>query len=111
MDTQDCKVMVVGADSALRQILAEVIDSQQVTEVTCDFDALMSVSENLQPKVIICNQPPDGISNQELAQLLRTSYPQLPLFFVTSLRKDFDRKILKKNGFSDSFLTPFDRLS
>lgn len=50
-----------------------------------------------------------GISVDEIAQAVRTMARDIPMFYAhTSRENGFDRKTLKKNGFTDAFLLPFD---
>jgi len=44
----------------------------------------------------------------ELAQSLRMQFMQTPIFYVTSMRDQFERIEFIKNGFTDSFLIPLD---
>lgn len=61
------------------------------------------------PLAILCG-PSEEMSSMEVAQSLRMIYPDAPLFFMSVDRSSFDRKSLQKNGFTDAYLWPADKL-
>lgn len=60
------------------------------------------------PDVILC-YPSTEISNLELAQTLRSVYPETSIFFIALDKKTFDKKRLIKNGFTQAFLLPWEK--
>lgn len=61
------------------------------------------------PDVIVCfSANEEEIPNAEIAQTLRMNAPLGIIFFVTYEKSDFNKKILIKNGFSQTFLLPWE---
>ena len=60
------------------------------------------------PGLILCYPSPE-MPALEIAQSLRMNYPDLPVFFIASDKKDFDKKKLVKNGFSGAYLLPWEK--
>ena len=58
--------------------------------------------------LVICGEPPAGVSVEELAQTVRMQFPKNPIFFITRNRKLFHREMAVHNGFTDAFFFPFD---
>lgn len=59
------------------------------------------------PLLIIC-LPPTGMSETEVAQSVRMNYPDTELFYVTFGREKYNKRLLIKNGFSDTFFLPWE---
>lgn len=72
-----------------------------------DLDILVEPLEST-PNVILC-YPSGEISPLEIAQSLRMNYPENSLFFIATEKKDFDKKKLIKNGFSQAYLLPWEK--
>ncbi len=72
-----------------------------------DMDALMTRLDS-EPAVVICSEPPEKISLMEVAQAIRMTYPTCTIYYASTLRNEFNRKNLLKNGFTDAFLLPGD---
>lgn len=83
--------------------IAESIDYQ-----TYDIEQMLEPLPKT-PDVILCYPPNDEISSLELAQTLRSVYPETPLFFIAQDKKTFDKKRLIKNGFTQAFLLPWEK--
>ena len=77
-------------------------------EIVCEADALMEASIDPAPTFVFCGTLTGEISANEIAQLLRSCHQDAQIFFVSSNRETFKRDLLKKNGFNDAFLVPFD---
>lgn len=62
------------------------------------------------PDLVFCFQPTDEtLSPLEIAQSLRMNYPDLPIFFIALDKKNFDKKKLIKNGFTQAYLLPIEK--
>lgn len=72
-----------------------------------DADKLMDPIEP-NPDIILCFAGGE-IPALEIAQCLRMNYPGSPVFFIATEKKDFDKKKLIKNGFSDAYLFPWEK--
>lgn len=72
-----------------------------------DAEKLMEPIEP-NPDVILCFAGGE-LPALEIAQCLRMNYPESPVFFIATDRKDFDKKKLIKNGFSDAYLFPWEK--
>lgn len=81
-------------------IVYEVYDSEKMLEPL-----------SIKPEVILCYNPPTGcsISPSEAAQTLRCTYPETPIFFIATDKKDFEKKRLIKNGFTQAYLIPWEK--
>lgn len=73
-----------------------------------DSDKIMEAIEPA-PSLILCYPTGLNMSTLELAQTLRMNYPELPIFFIASDKKDFDKKRLIKNGFTQAYLLPWEK--
>lgn len=72
-----------------------------------DTEKLMDLFDP-NPDVILCF-PGGDIPSLEIAQCLRMNYPETPVFFIATEKKDFDKKKLVKNGFTDAYLFPWEK--
>lgn len=72
-----------------------------------DIEKIMDPLEPT-PHLILC-YPSEIMPALEIAQSLRMNYPDLPVFFIAVEKKDFDKKKLIKNGFTDAFLLPWEK--
>jgi HD-GYP domain-containing protein (c-di-GMP phosphodiesterase class II) len=102
------RLYAFGVDPLTKGALVTMVAGGSVVERPNDIDSLMETVEGPTPLAIICGPPSDGISTIELAQTLRMTYPEAAIYFTTTVRDGFDRKIFCKNGFSDAFLFPID---
>lgn len=103
------KLAIFGADDSLIHPEIKKI-STSIDLQSYDVEKMLDPLENT-PDVIICYSPSldVGISTLEIAQAFRTNYPELPILFVALDKKDFDKKKLIKNGFSQAFLMPWEK--
>ncbi len=84
-------------------------DSSALTFLSSDYSSDLlenAVAENI--SIILFNTPITKISTIEVGQSLRMLYPKATIYFLTSIRPDFHRRNLQKNGFTDAFLLPSD---
>jgi HD-GYP domain-containing protein (c-di-GMP phosphodiesterase class II) len=63
------------------------------------------------PTVALCYLPEEGseFGPLEIAQALRANYPEASIFFIATDKKDFDKKKMVKNGFTNAFLLPWEK--
>ncbi|MBC7690304.1 MAG: HD domain-containing protein [Methylotenera sp.] len=102
-------VLMIGTSlPAAVKTLEALLPPNQILARPCDLEALMEETFTLVPAIILCSQPPEGISLIEVAQLLRMRFQNSKILFITSQREGFERKSLQKNGFDDAFLMPID---
>lgn len=73
-----------------------------------NIQELVETALNPLPNVIICGQPEVAETLLEVAQGVSLAYPGIPFIYVTTNKEKFDRAELKKNGFTDAFLVPFE---
>jgi HD-GYP domain-containing protein (c-di-GMP phosphodiesterase class II) len=101
------RILTIGIEGAL---LAELkVDTQSLIQVTMplDLDAILA-AEPVDCRAIFV-QSNDVALLKECAQLLRSIYQEVVLVSVVTERQAFQREELKKNGFSEVYLLPFDK--
>jgi putative nucleotidyltransferase with HDIG domain len=82
--------------------------ASSIDYIAYDAETIMDMLvEN--PDVILCYPPKEGMSALEIAQSLRMNYPDTPLYFIVNEKKDFDKKKLIKNGFTEAYLLPWEK--
>lgn len=100
-------ILVFGANSEhVPEELRKLASSVEC--VGYDSEKLMEPS-GVSPHLILCYPHSGEMSTLEIAQTIRMSYPDLSLFFITSDKKDFDKKRLVKNGFTQAYLLPWEK--
>ena len=101
------RIVVFGATAdqipSELKALAESIDYEGY-----DSDKIMEPIEP-PPSLILCYPGGLNMSTLELAQTLRMNYQDLPIFFIAADKKDFDKKRLIKNGFTQAYLLPWEK--
>ncbi len=100
------QIAVFGSGAEL--IPSEIKEmSSSINFYSYDDEKFMDVIEP-SPTLILCF-PTTSMGVLEIAQTLRMNYPSLPVFFIATDKKDFDKKKLVKNGFSGAYLLPWER--
>ena len=99
------RIVVFGATQDQVPTELQVIADSVVCE-EYDLEKMMEPIEP-SPSIILCYPPHNNMSTLEFAQTLRMNYPELPIFFIASEKKDFDKKKLIKNGFTQAYLLPW----
>lgn len=107
MTSVQIRIFAVGIDRALLAPVEKLISTYQVSFFKPNAKALMK-PVSPPPSFILVGEQDLKISLEEVAQLLRMVYPQVPIYLLCSNRQDFDRKRLIKDGFTDVFLMPVD---
>lgn len=101
------RILVFGANSD--QIPEEL--RALATSIECvgyDSDKMMETADPL-PSIVLCYPHEGAMSTLEIAQTLRMFYSDLPIFFIAADKKDFDKKRLVKNGFTQAYLLPWEK--
>lgn len=101
------RIVVFGATQDQVPTELQVIADSVVCE-EYDLEKMMEPIEP-SPSIILCYPPHNNMSTLEFAQTLRMNYPELPIFFIASEKKDFDKKKLIKNGFTQAYLLPWEK--
>ncbi|MGE3609332.1 MAG: HD-GYP domain-containing protein [Bacteriovoracaceae bacterium] len=100
-------IAVFGANE--KQMLPELKSlTSEINYYPCTIEKLMEPIEPI-PDLILCYTPSEGLQLIEVAQTLRMTYPDGPIFFMTTEKKEFDKKKLIKNGFTQAFLLPWEK--
>lgn len=107
-DLSQYRVLIAGLDSACRPIIDGLLSPSQILEIPYDLEKLMEATFTPEPIMLIFGPPVEGVSLNETAQVARMQFQHQPIFYLTSLRTNFNRKDIQKNGFSDAFLIPID---
>lgn len=99
-------ILIYGATE--EQIPAEVRGiSSHLFFMSYDPEKMMDTMDPL-PSVILCFPDKGGMSALEIAQTLRMTYAETSIYFIAHEKKDFDKKKMLKNGFTQAFLLPWE---
>ncbi|MBC7384838.1 MAG: HD domain-containing protein [Cryobacterium sp.] len=107
-DLSQFRVLITGLDAVCRPLIDHLLAKEQILEVSYDLEKLMELEVSPPPVMLIFGPPPEGVSLNETAQVARMQYQTQPIYFLTSIRTNFNRKDIQKNGFTDAFLIPID---
>ena len=101
------RILVFGANA--EQIPEEL--KELATSIDCESYESERMMEPVEPSpsIIMCYPHQGAMSTLEIAQTLRMYYPELPIFFIAADKKDFDKKRLVKNGFTQAYLLPWEK--
>jgi hypothetical protein len=99
-------ILVIRLDPLCQSQLELLMADHDLILRPYDMEKLIEEVFSPPPSIIFCGPAPEGVSLIEAAQGLRMSYQNTPIFYLTSIRAGFDRKIFIKNGFTDAFLLP-----
>lgn len=108
MPNRVADIVLVGVEDGLSQVVRELSKGAELRPHPYN-DAILEAPLEQVPSVLICGAPPEGLAVAEVAQTLRMHYPSHAIFYLTNERKDFQRAVYQKNGFTDAFLIPNDR--
>ncbi len=100
------RLLTIGIDSDTLLLLKQSLESADVTSMGLDLEALLEPIEPA-PAVILAAADTTQASI-EVAQVLRGSYQDAPIFLCCKDVERFERKDFIKNGFTDAFLMPVD---
>jgi HD-GYP domain-containing protein (c-di-GMP phosphodiesterase class II) len=100
--------LIVGDQGFLEnEELKPLLSGFEVFHKPYDFDQLIEAGEE-SPLFVLCTEPPQDISVQEVAQTLDMTYQDARVFIILSSESGFRKKDLVKNGFDEAFYEPFD---
>jgi HD-GYP domain-containing protein (c-di-GMP phosphodiesterase class II) len=102
------RVLLIGVDQSIQSALSETLSASDVIIQNEMNETIFDAIEPA-PVLVICGPPQGEMQAGELAQGLRMTYATQPLFLICEHRSGYDRKLFKKNGFTDAFLLPMDR--
>jgi HD-GYP domain-containing protein (c-di-GMP phosphodiesterase class II) len=105
---QEVRMLMIGLDDLVKAQVGDLMKGHQIIEKSYDLEKLIEEVLDPSPLMIFCGPSPEGLPLIEVAQALRMSYQNTPIYYATTVRKDFDSKNLKKNGFTDAFLLPME---
>lgn len=101
-------IRFLGVDEATDKILTGYIKGGEIVRKAYDLDELLAAPTGDEPSLVICGANLGELAINEIAQTVRMQYQHCPIYFATIMRKNFNRKNLQKNGFTDAFLLPSD---
>ena len=107
-ETPQLRVLVLGLDPICRSQVERLFKPEQIYDAPYDVEKFMETTYDIEPLAILVGPAPAGISLIELAQIARMQYQNQAIFYLTSVRTNFDRKVFVKNGFTEAFLLPID---
>lgn len=98
-------------DTLCTESLSKALGQVDGLRFFSDFGSLIDTPPDPPPQVVICGHPRGGHELVEVAQMLGLTFPEAKLIHLTSSKIDFNRELLKKNGFTDAFLLPYESFS
>lgn len=103
-------VLAVALEPVSVEILQKSLPQSKVFNIenVDQFTSFMEEPPQEAFHVVLCGPLLADLKPQELAQSIRMVLAETPMYFFTSKREGFDRKVFIKNGFSDAYLVPFD---
>jgi len=115
MSTQDAQIILTGLSDEVVKLIRGFSLGISTKEIEFDLNQFIENPITPTPLVLICGtahmeQPNEAYIN-EMAQGLRISHADIPIYYVTTIRNGFNRAVAQKNGFTDAFLLPHDRNS
>lgn len=63
---------------------------------------------NPPPCLILSSNANADLPTSELAQFIRVHYPDVPSYYIFFEKQNFEREVLRKNGFTDGILLPLE---
>ena len=101
-------ILITGLNDVEKVGVQQCTPNTETHELACDAEVLMEKVLDPPPAIVFCGSLTGEMNPSELAQLMRSTYQEAQIFFVSSDRQTFKRDILVKNGFNDAFLVPID---
>ena len=106
---KNIKILSLGVESSINDVVAKEFPYCEIDAQPYDFKYFES-PVTPSPAAILCGIPSnDELKIVEVAQSLRMIYTNIPIFFASTQRVQFNRKDMQKNGFTDAFLLPADQ--
>lgn len=104
------EVQTIGLEPIVKKEVEKFLIGMKVNHLPTDIKSLMDLKTD-SPVLLLCGPELMGVSAQEIAQLFRMRFQNVPMFYICEMRKGYDRRSLVKNGFSDAFLLSMDQKS
>jgi HD-GYP domain-containing protein (c-di-GMP phosphodiesterase class II) len=110
-EAADFQVIVVGFEPSLLEPYAKELTKLKTFQIktSADVEAFLDKYQLSPGTTVYVSTNTDGMSHLEIAQALSSYYQGLNLVFVTGDRAKFELEVLKKNGFTESFILPTDQ--
>jgi HD-GYP domain-containing protein (c-di-GMP phosphodiesterase class II) len=97
-----------GVISELTKSFKEA-DTFSATSVD-EFTKFANASRAYPFTAVLCSPTLDLANSEELAQVARMNFLSIPIYCVCTTSETFDRNALIKNGFTEAFLLPIDKV-
>ena len=101
------ELLGIGLDDGTREFLGKSFKHVHLNSAEFDLEKFLEPAVPA-PKIVLVSAS-SLATTVEAAQVLRGTYPTLPIFLVCNQSDYFERKDFIKNGFTDAFLLPLDR--
>ena len=103
-------ILTIGLDQEQKVMLQANHPELKIFDVPVysEFEKLLENTPDTKFIFVSCGPGIAELPSMEIAQAVRSMYADSSIFFVTSKKEGFDRKLLIKNGFTDAFLMPLD---
>src|SRR4051794_21831791 len=102
------QAIVVGVAPDVLKWMNIQQDLYEISEIAAQSEVIMSTDAST-TSAVFCGSSGDASSLAEMAQLLRMTFAECPIYFVVPSDSKLDRRILVKNGFTDVFFLPTDQ--
>jgi CheY-like chemotaxis protein len=104
------RVMVVDDDEQLRMVLIEMLslDGYHVRACPDAYSALKTL-EHEKFDLLLTDLGMPGMSGLELAEIVQTTHPDMPVALITGLRAEVHEDEASKKGVRAILLKPFQR--
>jgi HD-GYP domain-containing protein (c-di-GMP phosphodiesterase class II) len=102
------KILIIGLDGICRAQVESLMAGFTIVEKPYTVETLTEDLVTPAPAMVFCGPAPAELPLTEVAQGLRMLYQASAIYFVTSVRADFERKLFQKNGFTDAYLLPIE---
>lgn len=109
-DSNKVSFLLIGKDPILDSAVQRLLPKIEIHRVECQGEKLLEALDP-PPGVVLCGAPEAPVTTVELGQILSSEYIGTPVYLIGTPDSKFDRKELKKNGFTDLFLLPTDQMT
>jgi HD-GYP domain-containing protein (c-di-GMP phosphodiesterase class II) len=106
--TQPIRAVTFGLAPATLTAVRAALPSVEFHQFQLDVGHILRPNIDFEPDLVFCGTPNSDINTQDSAQGIRAIFAQAPIYYATSLRNNFQREVLLKQGFADAFLLPMD---
>jgi len=100
--------LTVWIDPICHETIERVLAGTEIVARGDDFNDIIENPMKPPPHLIICGPSNNGTSSIEVAQVLTMNYPDSVVIYATANKTGYNRSILRKNGFKDAFVIPFE---